>query len=130
MVACALQACSYAWPGPISHQAAGCSIAHVVSARLQLLGAAGSVVRRGRGAKKAWCAGVCRMSRELPEAEFGPHVGFREWSLLGNPRAGVKDGDVLTVHVCQVQPHAEDRAESYWRLAVVAYVPAGLTPTT
>lgn len=43
------------------------------------------------------------MSRDLPEAEFGPPVGFREWSLLENPRAGLKEGDVLTVHVCQVR---------------------------
>lgn len=39
----------------------------------------------------------------LPQEEFGPDVAYREHSLLDNPRAEIADGDILTVHVCQVR---------------------------
>lgn len=42
------------------------------------------------------------MERPLPEAEFGPDIAFREYSMLDNPKAKVADGDVVTVHVCRV----------------------------
>ena len=44
----------------------------------------------------------------LPEEDFGRNVPFREYSLLDNPRAGVREGDILTGHVCQVPPASFD----------------------
>ncbi len=37
---------------------------------------------------------VCRMSAELPQGQYGPGIGYREYSLLDNPR----------FHAAHVQP--------------------------
>ena len=37
---------------------------------------------------------ICRMSAELPQGQYGPKIGYREYSLLNNPR----------FHAAHVQP--------------------------
>ena len=37
---------------------------------------------------------ICRMSAELPQGQYGPGIGYREYSLLNNPR----------FHAAHVQP--------------------------
>ncbi len=48
----------------------------------------------------------CRMQKKRADIIFGPHIHFREYSLLDNPRmpASIKD-DELLVGICQVMPH-------------------------
>ena len=55
---------------------------------------------------------VYRMHKAQPEAEFGPHISFREYSLLDNPRmpASVRS-DVLVVGACQVIHVAQSSAQ-------------------
>ena len=58
------------------------------------------------------CTGLnlvqCRMQKKQPEIVFGPHIHFREHSLLDNPRmpATVKSRE-LQIRTCQVNklPH-------------------------
>lgn len=47
---------------------------------------------------------LCRMTKEFPEAEFGPNIPFREYSLLDNPKANVKGRDILKLTICQACP--------------------------
>ena len=36
---------------------------------------------------RARCIAVSRMTKDFPEAEFGPNIPFREYSLPDNPKA-------------------------------------------
>jgi len=47
---------------------------------------------------------LCRMTKEFPEADFGPNIPFREYSLLDNPKANVKERDIVKVTICQACP--------------------------
>ena len=39
-----------------------------------------------RGSKCDGSDCICRMSAELPQGQYGPGIGYREYSLLDNPR--------------------------------------------
>ncbi len=45
---------------------------------------------------------AARMTKEFPEAEFGPDIPFREYSFLDNPKANVQRADIVNVTICQV----------------------------
>ncbi|CAL8469429.1 g8970 [Coccomyxa elongata] len=44
-----------------------------------------------------------QMTKEFPEAEFGPGISFREYSLLDNPKANIQRADIVNVTICQVK---------------------------
>ena len=50
----------------------------------------------------------CRMSRDLPADIFGPHIPWREYSFMSNPRLAQAVLDsVVMLEVCQVGPLAQ-----------------------
>lgn len=51
---------------------------------------------------QARCLAVSRMTKDFPEAEFGPNIPFREYSLPDNPKANISQADIVNVTVCQV----------------------------
>ena len=47
---------------------------------------------------------LCRMQKKMPEAMFGPHIAFREWTLLDNPRMPSSfKAEALQIKTCQVR---------------------------
>ncbi|EIE21596.1 hypothetical protein COCSUDRAFT_17381, partial [Coccomyxa subellipsoidea C-169] len=44
-----------------------------------------------------------QMSKEFPEAEFGPDIPYREYSFLDNPKTNITEAGIFNVVVCQVR---------------------------
>lgn len=54
--------------------------------------------------RHAWDTRACRMYHKQPEAVFGPHVDFREYSFLWNQAAKPLNASMVTIVVCKVGP--------------------------
>ena len=69
----------------------GSALSHAPYVAQYFEGSCAESVRGGRGVD-LHC--TCRMSVELPQGQYGPGIGYREYSLLDNPR----------FHAVHVQP--------------------------